>query len=71
MGQGYWGGADVPEDGGGTPIKMTTWDEFDSVGLRYDAEKDGVWVLDDKGEDRIFLGRRIIIKLLSELVGKN
>ncbi len=46
---------------------MTAWEEFDG-GLRYDAEKDGVWVLDDNGEDRIFLGRRIIIKLLSELV---
>ena len=45
-----------------------TWDEFDSAGLRYDPQKDGVWVLDDEGEPRIFLGRNMIIKLLSELV---
>ena len=48
-----------------------TWQEFDSAGMEYDAEKDGVWVLDSKGEPTVFLGRNTIIKLLSELADHN
>ena len=45
---------------------MTEWHEFSAVAMKYDGEKDGIWVYDEDGP-AVFLGRGAIVRLVSVL----